>query len=222
MPKYAIEAHPKKREIVKHIVDGDISREAVAERYGISRSSILRYLRERLLPAAAKRSAELEQERGNTVLDRIEYLMTDMQKLLNACKEYLQDPDNPDKYYLGPRAHEILVTWYELDEEGKRIPQTKTPLDKLLSQLEEHGKIVVNSQYATEDPRRIILKTAEVMGKQLELIAKIQGMVKDVKISVSYSEHWVRLKNDILEATEGYPEVRARIVEMIEGNDDDA
>lgn len=221
MPKYVIGKHPKKLEIIKHIIDGDISREAIAERYGISKSSVLRYLNDQLLPAAAKRQEEKQRERGDTVLDRIEYLMAEMQKLLDACKEFLADPDNPDRYYLGPRAHEILVTWYERDEEGKRTPISKTPLDKLIAEIEEHGKTIVNAQPYTEDPRRIILKTAEVMGKQLELIAKIQGMVKDVKISISYSEHWMRFKDDILRATDGYPEVRDRIVSLISAGESD-
>jgi hypothetical protein len=129
------------------------------------------YLKDKLAASAAKVLAKEGDKNGKGLLDRVEAIMTRMQKLYDACDEYLQDPENGEKYYLGPRAHELRVVYEE--PSGKKTVRKKATLDHLIKTLKAKGKtpLEVSSRYA--DPRKLIIDTASVLSKQLELIGKI-------------------------------------------------
>jgi hypothetical protein len=138
-------------------------------------SCLAGYLRDKLAVQSAKILAKDGEKYGKGLLDRVETIMIRMQKLYDACDEYLQDPQNGEKYYLGPRAHELQVVYEE--PSGKKTVRRKAPLDYLLKTKADKNKawLEVSSKHA--DPRKLIIDTASVLSKQLELIGKIMGQV---------------------------------------------
>jgi transposase len=180
--KSAVETHPRREEIIRDIVGGEMSNRAVAEKYGISHGAVNRYKNGRLLPKAAEAARARDGAEGAAVLARVEKVMERVQKLYDACDEYLKDPEDPGKYTLFPRAWELEVVYRETVPVGDK---TRTVVRKALLQalLERvSGKLDIDPvtvNYRGTDPRKLLIEAARGMKEQLELLAKIQGAVKD-------------------------------------------
>lgn len=207
--KYEVDQHPHKDRIIKALARGDTYRE-ITGRYGVTKSALSRYLREKLLPKAAEAKEAQDLRDGAQLLKEIERIMERVNKMYDACDAYLQDPQDPSRYYLGPRGEEIRVVYVELDEEGNPSRKTDT-LQVLLDRLS--GRNVLEVRYKHADPRELVLKSALTLKSQLELLARVQGQIKDIAVNITAIAQWAEIKMAILEATKGSPDVRARIVE---------
>jgi hypothetical protein len=210
VPNWAVEEHPKKTQIIKSLISG-VSQRTVGDRYDISKTAIQRYLTKHLAEVAAKAVTERTLTDGNSVLTEIEKIIHRMRMMLDACHEYLQDPDNKEKYFLGPRENEIDVVYREFDEEGKPSETKRATLEELRKEIAT-GRQVLSVHYKYADPRRLILDTADTLTRQLELIGKIQGLVQDVTINISRIECWPEIKIAIFDETKDAPEIREKIV----------
>jgi transposase len=180
--KPAIEAHPRREEIIRDIVEGGLSNRAIAAKYGISHGAVNRYKNGRLLPKAAEAAKARDGAEGGAVLARVEKVMERVQKMYDACDEYLRDPEEPEKYNLFPRAWELEVIYRETVPAGDRVKTVtrKAPLSALLAKAAEGlGIEPVSAGYRGADPRKLLIDAAKAMREQLELIAKIHGSVKD-------------------------------------------
>lgn len=154
----------------------------------------------------AKEARELRD--GAQLLKEIERIMERVNKMYDACDAYLTDPEDSSRYYLGPRSNEVRVVYLEYDEDGKpirRVSRLQTLLDNLAGVVEVH--------YKHADPRVLLLKTALTLKQQLELLARIQGQIKDITVNINTIKQWVEIKAVILDATKGSPDVRNRIVD---------
>lgn len=81
------------------------------------------------------------------------------EKLQDACHEWLQDAKNPEKYDIGPRSHEIEVTYLTPpDEKGKRT-KVKRKLSELLQIALGDEFEVSSAETKFADPRETIIKT---------------------------------------------------------------
>jgi hypothetical protein len=177
--KYSVDTHPQKAKIIQAILRGEASLRGIAGQFGLPKSAVMRYVKDRLNPQAAAEMAKREEYQGQAVLARIEGVMTRMQTLYDACHEYLRDPDNPEKYDLGPRAWEIDIVYRTVEDGTDKMITRKESLDALLLRLDEAGYQTWEVRFKQADPRKLIIETANALGKQLELIAKIQGALKD-------------------------------------------
>ena len=106
--KSSIDAHPLRDDIVAAISLGDETAQEIALRYDIGRGSVHRY-RERLevaagtvLPAAITLAQERTIQDGAGLLERIQITMERVQRMYDAFDEYLRDPEDPQKYAIGP------------------------------------------------------------------------------------------------------------------------
>jgi transposase len=130
MRKFIIDTHLKKEEIIKAIISGNESYRNIAKRFGLSAAAITRYLKDRLYQKIVSAKAEEGGKAKGQVIDRIEKAIDDIQKVYDACDEWLTDPDNPARYELGSREHEINVVYQE--KNGiKRKASLKTLLNRL-------------------------------------------------------------------------------------------
>ena len=160
---------------------------------GISVSSLHRHKNHLALELAAsmKKQEELTQtyiegiaiQEGEEVLEAITVVselkrcFTRINKLFDACDQWLKDPDNPDQYTLEPRANEVKVIITEADEDGKPRKKKKA-LSHLLARLEESGLQVEGWEVRHADPRELILKTAGRLSEQIEILAKLIILVE--------------------------------------------
>jgi len=209
--KCTIEQHPHRERIVRALARRETYRQ-ISEKYGVTISSLHRYMKEKLMPRATKVRIEQELRDGKGVLDEINRIMERLNKMFDACDEYLRDPNNSDKYWLGPRAEEVEVVYLEKGENGGIT--RRQPLSTILREHDIKGPIL-SVYYRHADPRKLILDTAKVLTIQLELLARISGEIKDVTINIINTPVWIRLQQIILDATKDKPEVRKRIADAL-------
>lgn len=198
-PVCTICSHPKRAEIDKALVAGSVFRD-VAQRFAVSRDALFRHKRDHLAEALVRVEEQIGQRIAKEVDRRAEQTATAaldvhaelgnvfhrMKKLLDACDAWLTDADDPSRYDLAPRAHELQVTYEYLDgytDSGRPIyKRRKRPLSDLLRVLEtEHPDkptlLMVESKSA--DPRDLIVKTANALRPSVELLAKLVGALDE-------------------------------------------
>lgn len=212
MPKRIlnVDQHKDKEKIIKALIKGRPFSE-ITGKWGIAKSTLSDYLNDKLIPAAAKYTAQQDLKDGKFILEEIESIMSKMRKLYDACDEYLTDPNNKDKYSLLPRAWEQEIRYLDYSQvtaENQKPQQKTMELQTLLDMMNDHKQELVYIKYKFHDPRKIITETATVLTKQLELLARIQGTIKDVTINIINNPMWIELQAILLEVTDQFPEIR--------------
>jgi len=208
-----VETHEKKSEIIKALVSGKESYQAIASRFGISKAAIGAYLRDRLYPQVAAAKTAEDKKAGKSMLDRIEKAMVYSQKMYESCNDWLIDPTNPDRYELGPRGYEINVVYR--DEDGH---QQKATLQTLLDRIAGSPEVRTFDLFAkVADPRRLILDSANTLNRQLEMLAKVEGLIKENTTAAQDPQTIYMTMIQIVEnATKKAPEVRDSIIKALE------
>ena len=189
--KNTIIAHPQRLEIEKALIDG-VPLRTIADQYGPSKSSLIRYRDKHLAERIAK-AAELKEQEGlpavaqaeaqqvidsQSLLVQLQTAVDRIKKLSNACDKWLTDPDNPEEYTLEPRAEEIKVIYGE--QVGDDWIKRKAPLSELIGKLEEDkGVRVATLEHKHADPRELVLKTQNSMKGVAEIILKSIGALKE-------------------------------------------
>jgi predicted transcriptional regulator len=216
LKKVYLDTHPKRTQIVNALIKGEMSQTQIAKKYGIAKATLNKYMKEHLAERAAKAAVERNLNNGEEILKEIGRAMEKAQKMLDACDEYLTDPKDPKKYYLGPRADEVEII-YEYTVQSGDKEYTKKERDTLKNMLDRlKGKDVVGVKYKYSDPRDLLLKAAHALYKPLELMARIQGEIKEqVQVNIYNNPQFVQLQQIVLKATEKHPEVRDSIIEEL-------
>jgi hypothetical protein len=107
---------------------------------------------------------------------------------------------------------------YEIPgKKAGEIRREKKSLQELIDRMEKRDKNMtfLSVKYRIADPRKQILETAKVLNQQLELLARIQGEIKDVSINIVNSPVWINIQQVLLEVTDGMPEVRKKIADKL-------
>lgn len=220
----SIDIHPDKDEIIARILKGE-SQASIDRSYGFGKGVVWRYvqevLAERVQKAVAKEDEAIEAQ--------IRRIMVRMEKLYDACDAYLQDPDNPDKYDLNPRAWEIDITYRTWDDsaddggedkDGNQRPPArlitrKESMQRILERMDQSRIEPWEVKFRHADPRRLIIDTASTLTKQLEVIAKILGMVPDFG-PTTINNYVVDARTVIVKALAPYPDAREAVVRALE------
>ena len=217
--KSEVDIHPDKAKIDKALIKGKSYR-VIASQFGLSQAAIGRYMTGKLMPKVAKAQAVRLLQSGGDLLDLLEGYIRTADKMIKAAEEYLQDPDNPDKLYLGPKAEEVEITYTETV--GEKTVKGKGSLQELIDKIEDQGIRVGFVRYKHEDPRRTILNSANTLTKQIELFGRIHGDIKNVSLNISIQPAFMEFVNAVIAATIEYPSVRREIVnavKLIRSND---
>ncbi len=216
---YRIDTHPKKNKIIRDLIN-QVPYETIVDNYGLSHGSVQRYASQKLRMQAAKALKKGYYD-GANLLSRIEETIVYVQKMYEACNDWLQDPEDHSRYNLDPRAyeHDVIYNWIITDEDGKdtRI-RKKANLQELLERAMREDEEIIKVESKTADPRKLILDTAQTLNKQLETLAKIAGVVQEVtNVDVNVSVNTVLASNivQVIQREVEDPEVVKRIVEGI-------
>jgi hypothetical protein len=209
-----VDTHPDKDKIVRAIIRGDKPLRDIARQFKISKDSVCRYVKGKLVPQLAKAGEDEMEKNGMLLRERIEKVMERTQKLYDACDEYLRDPKDPAKYTLYPRAWEFDVQYIEIGKNGKARVAVKQ-MQELLGYLEKKHRIaVVSAYFKSEDPRKLLVSVSAALTKQLEALARLHGDIKDTVVINMY-DTWVAVKDIIAFGTQDAPEVRKKILEEL-------
>jgi len=151
---------------------------------------------------------------GSLALQEVREAIERIHKMYRACDEYLEHPDKPGEYFLGPRADEILISYVETD--GESQGRHTMTLQDALNRLKKAGKTVTSWRYKHTDPRKLVLDTMSKAREQMEFLGKLSGKIQDIVVNVETIEQWAEIKIAIIEALEDVPDAKDRIVEALE------
>ena len=178
--RYSVEIHPQRAEIEKDILSGK-SADVIATAYPhLSNASVKRY-RDSRMPQIL-RHAQLETVEG--LIGRINEYMDTVEDLKDSIITVLDNPENPGHICYYPRAEEIKVKYY--DKESLRYKVDK--LQNLLQNASERNSsiTITGAHVEGSDPRLSLLKTADVLNRQLELLCKTKGyIVEDNSVTIN-------------------------------------
>ncbi len=217
-PEVDLTKDPRKIAITEDILSGMSIRD-VAAKHKTQANSIVRFINKQLSLVIHDSELRARLESAEGIRGRLVAHLERIDKLFDACDEFLQDPDNPEKYYLGPRAQEVRVVYYIKDDNGKRVKESAM-LDELLARAGERIE-VDQTAFEVTDPRKVILATAQVATKQLEVLARlIDGAARiEGNSPVTSSEAWTKVQQVIINVVRDDPSMLA-LIEKLEGHMD--
>lgn len=221
---FSIDKHPQKREIIRDLVN-QIPYLTISKKYpGLSESAVYRYANQRMAQKAGDAIASGEYD-GQAMLDRVENTIAYVQKMYESLNEYLSDPDDPNRYSLASRAEEVEViyTKHILNNEGEIEGKTrgKALLQELLDRgLRDDEEVERIYSIRRVEPAKLLLETASTLTKQLEILARIAGVIKEtnqttVNTNVVINHQAITNIVGVIEREVKDPEVVKRIVEAL-------
>jgi hypothetical protein len=200
--------HPDRPAIDMALVNERAIRETSAI-FRVSEDALSRHRSEHI-PAALARVAEADKTASALdVKTELRRCFERVNLLFDACDRWLRDADDPSRYDIGPRASEMLVTYATIDETTGKTSMRKEPLSRLLGRVEGLGITTVAVETKHADPRELVLKTADRLRTQAELLAKLLGDLDDrPQVNVLMAPEWGAVRAALLEALRPYPEAR--------------
>lgn len=209
--------HKKLEAINKLIVAGEPNRR-IASQYGLTEAAIRRHKKKHLPGSLIKAQAVTEVAQANNVMLQLQRCFERVNLLFDACDRWLRDADDPSRYDIGPRADDVIVTYYGPDNKTKEGRASKAPLSNLLAKLNAKGYQIEKWETRYADPRTLILKTAQQLQGQTELLARLMGELNNgMTVNIIYNQEWIEMKTVIIETLEPYPEVQIEMVKALEG-----
>lgn len=100
-------AHPARLAIDRALVASSDPYRDIAGRYGLTRSALVRHKADHVTAAIIEAWQRERAENGAELASELRGWMDRLTKLLDACDTWLTDPDDPTRYDLNPRAHEV-------------------------------------------------------------------------------------------------------------------
>ncbi len=204
-----VEMHPKKKQIERDLAEG-VQISYMSKKYGISRQALEGYRRSRLPGKLIKAVEHQDITDAQSLFQVILKACQRMEKLSDACDEYLQDPDDVTKYFLGEHEQEIQVIGERTDDNGRRY-KVKKPLSVIIRELEGKGYQIEKLKSNTTDPRMLLVRTSEALTKQMETLVNAWKSVDQGQSSFIGTPAWQEVVNIILRSTENFPEARRAI-----------
>lgn len=242
--KCTVCTHPDREAIEKALVGNSVPLRAIACQFGIGRTSLRRHRDKHLGPAVAKgrelavearerlvgriaarvaEQREIEDARQVNVFAGLGRLFSVLTKMLDACDRFLSDPNDPSRYDLNPRAHELEVTYLvcvATREDGSEVVATrKALLSELMGYFDDKvpdSRGLLTVKWKMADPRRLVLDSVHhIEGLQRwlgEALAKAKGDGADLLRSAE----WRALRGRIVEAVRECESCRSRMVAALD------
>jgi len=228
-------AHPQREAIDTALVTGEALRN-LAERFAISTAALHRHRRDHL-PEVLAKAKHAQQERADAhavavgeqitqqdahkqghaldVMTELGRCFTRVNLLFDACHEWLLDPDQPTKYYLGPRADDVKVIYWGRDSSGQAV-QKKASLAEMLATIEGKGVRIERWETKYADPRELALKVAAQLKGQTELLAKLMGdLQQEGTVNIAVHPEWVKVRATLISALAPFPEARVAVAAQL-------
>jgi uncharacterized protein (DUF2235 family) len=168
--KCSVCGNSRVEEINKCLVKGETIRN-IAKQFSISPASVNRH-KDHLPQTLIKSQEVVEAVKATSVLSELQKCFTRVNKLFDACDEWLRDVDDPEKYNLDPRASDVSIIYSEEGPDGKPI-RRKATMSRLLAEIRGAGYMIESWETKHADPRELILKTAGRLAGQIEILAKL-------------------------------------------------
>jgi hypothetical protein len=145
----------------------------IADKHGVSRPAVSKRISRLEVGTVSAVTAPEESRRFvRSQVDAAEVLAECLQRvrlLQDACDRYLRDPEHPGQYDVGPRAADVEVIYWRVDDEGNRAGR-KPARENLQTLLDRVGGIgeVERAEYRQADPRELLLSTSTECRRTVE------------------------------------------------------
>lgn len=238
--------HPDLLEINRAIVDSVHEKSQskrfriVGSRFGLDWQILKRHaanhLTDGLKRAVAKHAEIIEETRDLDVMASLGRAAQKLERFLDAADAWLRDPNDPTRYSLGPREHEVIVIWEREIDIGDGVSFTterkKEPLTDILRRCGEKSDMAPKlSEIRTVevkhgDPRKLLLDAMTAGKPLLELLGKATGQIRpDPGITLNVfleSKEWQQIESTLVESLRPYPpalDAAGRALATIGGED---
>ncbi len=206
-------ASPDREAIDKALVGGTACRE-VAALYRVSPDAVERHKAAHLPKMLTETRQARDEAHALDVMEELTRCFQRVNLLFDACDRWLRDADDPTRYDIGPRADDILVTYLDhsaRDANGRPLHK-KASLAHLLALAEGSGAMVERWDTKYADPRELVLKTAQQLTGQTQLLAKLLGQLDErPQINVLLAPEWLQVRSTLLMVLAPYPEARLAV-----------
>jgi hypothetical protein len=214
-------AHQDRHTIDKALVAVSDPYRDIARRYGLSKDALVRHKADHLL---ADLLAAWEAERaqnGQDLVGELRGWMGYITKLLDACDRWLTDPDDATRYDLGPRAHELMVHYEELEAtpKGALVARRKARLSDLLPRVTEgrEGLTITLIEHKAADPRKLIIDATARLEGHLRILAELVGKLQTQgTTNIAVAPEWLALRLRIVDALRPFPEAGLALAEVLD------
>lgn len=176
--------HPKRREIDARLArraESGESISAIGRAYGLKRDALTNHETLHLpgpLAVVAARHAELREETESMdVIATLNRCADRADRMLAAADAWLRDPNDPDKYNLNPRTHEVEIV-YEREVGDRTVRETRKLRDLMEAVESGLGVSVVRGETKVADPRKLLLDAVATLKPVAELLGKASGALK--------------------------------------------
>jgi hypothetical protein len=195
---------------LRSCLDEGMRPSAIADRFGVSRAAVSKRLtRLEVSTTAATVAPEESRRYVSRTIDAMEELarcLHRVNQLQDACDDWLRDAEDPSHYDVGPRAHEVDVTY--TDYSGEKPVTRKKPLDELLALAGERFA-VEKSEHRHADPRELILRTVAEARQIVSTCAELAKLLATAKRMEGFQQAV------LVEIGKESPEVAGRIADAV-------
>jgi hypothetical protein len=187
-PLCSVCAHPQRREIDRAIATEGTSFRNIEERYGVDHVCVHRH---KQAGHVAEALAVYEEEKRGFQRDIGEVFERNVKRLglaQDACDRWLRDPEEPERYFLGPRAEEVTVLYEETEPDdnarsGFRTVRKKAKLHVLLGEVQErHGIRVTGFETKYADPRNLLVAYSGGLRGEVALFIQSLALVEEKRV----------------------------------------
>lgn len=209
---YAVDQHKDAQKIRVDLAEGtEIT--SIMNKYGISHRALVNYKKNVLgkvaIKAVEKRNLVDAEELFNIILSTVRY----MEKLAASCDRELQDPDEPEMYFMGARAHNIDVVWEDVIpvESGVKFIKHRDKLQEIIDKNMPKDAQILSIRVTKTDNSVLLVKSAEMLTKQMDSLVQAWRTIDQGKSSFLGTPAWNQVVRVILDSTAEYPEIRRKI-----------
>jgi hypothetical protein len=208
--------HQDGHQINLALVRGQLSNRRIAAQFKVAETSLRRH-KDDHLPDILKRGFEAQQtEQALDVTRELARCISVTNRMLDACEEWLSDPDEPDRYTLAPRADEIDIVFEVPNGDGK-LHRKRESLNIILRRIEQNSPCTIHSwESKRADPRKLLLDSVAQLRPLAELLARLEGKIRDgQQINILINPQWVQVRTALLEALAPYPQARHAVASRL-------
>ena len=185
----------------------------IAAQFRLSASALVRHHDDHLPATLAEAKRAEDAAAAIDVMAELRRCFERVNLLFDACDRWLRDADDSSRYDIGPRATELLVTYEQAETGSDKVTRRKEPLSALLARVEGLpgvGVVMVETKHA--DPRELVLKTADRLRSQSELLARLIGDLDErPQITLVTAPEWLAIRAALLDALRAYPDARTAV-----------
>lgn len=173
----------------------------IARKYEVTSAAVSQRIKKLNLTTVTAAVAPAESERyvsnKNDAISQLGLGLSRVNLLMDACDEWLRDPQRPERYDIGPRADdvEVIYTVTITTANGPQKQKRKKTLAELLGDVEDgcdddgaRFEQVEKGEYKTADPRELILKTVQESRQTVGAMTELAKLLADMKAMQEWRE----------------------------------